>query len=582
MLGQGLALGREILAGLFEDVVAERERDLVVQRQRADRHAGLEPRHLDGARVLAFQQQARAFHDVGREDPTRIEAARVVDDDGRLFDLLDVVEALGERFRRGLGTEDDLDQRHLVHRREEVQADELRRPRARRGEAGDRKGGGVRCEGRRGRDHRLGLLSDVGLDGAILEHRLDDQVAAFEQGEVGGGRDAREEFVARGRRHAPLLHLLVEQRRRVGLALVGRFLRGVEQHDLDADLGRDVGDACTHHAGAEHAELLHRAARQAFRPRLALVDGVELEPKRADHVLRHLRDDAVGEVARLDAAGGVEIHHAALEHTGQDVVDGRVVALALGMRHRRRNGEQLHIGGALGVTARPLEFLVVPGLHGLGVGLAPGLGPRQQLVLVLHQLVEDAGHLRFGRLELLAFEHRLQRGLDADQPRQALGAAAAGEQAQLHFRQAELGLGAVDGDAVVAGQRQFQSAAERGAVERSDHWPAALLQPAQEGLVGFCQLVGLLRLGHRVDLVDVGAGEEFLLAAGEDHALDGGIALDARERIAERGGEFLVEHVHRTARHVEDEGGDAVGIHGELDCAHGVLSCFRPALTRVR
>ena len=60
----------------------------------------------------------------------------------------------------------------------------------------------------------------------------------------------------------------------------------------------------------------------------------------------------------------------------------------------------------------------------------------------------------------------LERLLDADDARQALGAAGAGQEAELDLRQAELR--GRHGDAVVAGQRHFEAAAERRAVDRGD------------------------------------------------------------------------------------------------------------------
>jgi hypothetical protein len=47
--------------------------------------------------------------------------------------------------------------------------------------------------------------------------------------------------------------------------------------------------------------------------RLALLDGIELVPQGADHVLADLRDDAGREVARLDLQRVVDVEQAALE-----------------------------------------------------------------------------------------------------------------------------------------------------------------------------------------------------------------------------------------------------------------------------
>jgi hypothetical protein len=65
---------------------------------------------------------------------------------------------------------------------------------------------------------RFGALRHVGLDGAVLEHRLDHQVAALQQREVGAGGDLRQQRVALLGRAAALLHRLVQQALRIGLA----------------------------------------------------------------------------------------------------------------------------------------------------------------------------------------------------------------------------------------------------------------------------------------------------------------------------------------------------------------------------
>jgi len=48
-------------------------------------------------------------------------------------------------------------------------------------------------------DHGLRLGDSLGLDLAVLEHRLDDQIAVLERAVVGRGRDAREQRLAVGR-----------------------------------------------------------------------------------------------------------------------------------------------------------------------------------------------------------------------------------------------------------------------------------------------------------------------------------------------------------------------------------------------
>ena len=104
--------------------------------QRTDRHAGELARAFDQLRIDAFGQHLRAFGGVGAEAAAGVEAAAVVDDDRRLPELADVVERARDRLNARLLANDDLHQRHLLDRREEVNADEALRPLRRLGEAG--------------------------------------------------------------------------------------------------------------------------------------------------------------------------------------------------------------------------------------------------------------------------------------------------------------------------------------------------------------------------------------------------------------------------------------------------------------
>ena len=110
----------------------------------------------------------------------------------------------------------------------------------------------------------------------------------------------------------------------------------------------------------------------------------------------------------------------------------------------------------------------------------------------------------------------------------ALRAAAAGKQADFDFRQAEPRLIVVGSDAVMAGERQLEAAAHRGAVERRDPGLAARLHAAggQRKLAAFLEqpLVRgflALRLGQfgkgaaeRLEHRQVGAAAERVLAGG--------------------------------------------------------------------
>ena len=65
----------------------------------------------------------------------------------------------------------------------------------------------------------------------------------------------------------------------------------------------------------------------------------------------------------------------------------------------------------------------------------------------------------------LSREDDVERRAHADEPRQAIAAAGAGNEAELHFGKSELGLRMIGRDALVAGEREFDPAAQAGCRE---------------------------------------------------------------------------------------------------------------------
>ena len=62
----------------------------------------------------------------------------------------------------------------------------------------------------------------------------------------------------------------------------------VEQHDRDAGLGGDIGDARAHEAGADDADLPDFVVCDPGRPARALVELLQRHEQRADHRRRLL------------------------------------------------------------------------------------------------------------------------------------------------------------------------------------------------------------------------------------------------------------------------------------------------------
>ncbi len=139
--------------------------------------------------------------------------------------------------------------------------------------------------------------------------------------------------------------------------------------------------------------------------------------------------------------------------------------------------------------------------------------------------VHEAQRLRFRVIHGLAGDHHVQRGLHADQSRQALRAAGARQQSQLHFGEAHLHI--VRRTSEVTGERDFEPAAEHRAVKRGDdRLPAGFY--AQEHVVQQRLLRGLIHF------LDVGAGDEVASRAVEDDGLDRRVfvRLDDRRKQA--------------------------------------------------
>ena len=217
----------------LKDSPAQIDADFVVERQRPDRHAGHLGGVLDHRRRHAFHHHRVRFDHVIADAAVDIETAAVVDHDRRLLDRADEIHRDAERLRVGLLAHDDLGQHHLLHRREEVHADEMLRLQRSLGERGDRQRRGVAGEDDVGADDGLRLLRRLLLDRAILEHRLDDEVAALELRIVRGRRDAGEQRLLVGGLGAAFGDLGAHELVRIGLALVGGLLIAVDQHDIE-------------------------------------------------------------------------------------------------------------------------------------------------------------------------------------------------------------------------------------------------------------------------------------------------------------------------------------------------------------
>ena len=249
------------------------------------------------------------------------------------------------------------------------------------------------------------------------------------------------------------------------------------------------------------------------------------------------------------------------------------VALGLLGGHHRRGHHGLDEARVeLARAARHLEALDVPGLRmGAGIGLHPGLGGVHRLAR-LGQLVDHLHAQRLGRPPALALQHVHEGPLDADEARQALRAAAAGEQADEDLGQPDRHARIAAEHAMMAGERQLQPAAHAGALDCRRDGLAARLQPAEqivehEHLAEQRAEPGAARIGlpqHRVQIFKVHARHEpARLARCDDGALDRLFRGKPRDGGLQIRDELGRDDVHRLAGHVDGEEGDAVRVDVE-------------------
>jgi hypothetical protein len=375
---------------------------------------------------------------------------------------------------------------------------------------------------------------------------------------------------------------LLDQALGVALALVGGFLRLVDQHRFDAGHGLDIGDARTHHAGAQDGHLLDVVVRHAGRTARALAQFLQGQEQGADHALGLGRHHRLEEVAGLDPQGGVERNLQALIDGLHDVQLGGIVAVGALAQHGVAHDEHLAAARGVGAAAGELELLLVPRRDRVALGLDPGLGGLD-LLAGRHDFMHDLVGQGLGRLHRLAFQQVRRGGHHAHQARQALGAAGARQQADLGFRQGQLDLRVVGHHAIVAGQGDLEPAAHGQAVDGRGHRLAAGFQGAERlvqrkagfegGLQAFFARTRAGQTAGAAQFTQVSAGAEAgRLARGDHRALDGGVRLDGFHHLADflddRGG----QGVHRPAGHVEGDQGHAVGIDLDLEVFHGVSS----------
>src|SRR5947209_436219 len=111
--------------------------------------------------------------------------------------------------------------------------------------------------------------------------------------------------------------------------------------------------------------------------------------------------------------------------------------------------------------------------------------------------------------QLRTVEDKTRSGLDADEPRQALGAAASRKEPERHLGKTDAKSRVVGRDPPMAGERDLEAAAQRRAVERRDPWLTALLHLAGDSMESFEPFADRRRVREpRRDRLEIAPGHE--------------------------------------------------------------------------
>ena len=368
----------------------------------------------------------------------------------------------------------------------------------------------------------------------VLEHRLDHEVGARDIGEAGAAVDPRDARPGLRLGHAALGEAGLDLLAAIGKRLVAGLGADLDQPHREAAVGEGKGDAAPHGAAADDGNLFDLACGRALREigqaaRFALGEEKVAERpvlRRPDAFLEDdgLRPQALVERNRQRHLDGVDRPQPGVEAAEAPAHGGPCL------------GEDLRVG-----PRRFDRFRSVAGARqvgGLRVAGGDRFGESDGLVLqlALDDAVDDAELERFIGAEDAGARDDVEGRLEAGDAGKPLGAAVARDDAE-----ADLGEGEGDGlvgQAVLAGQRHLEPAAEGAGMDRGND----RLGRQVEAPVEIQPARRLLRLA---ELGDVGAGEEARPPADEDPGLDGRIAGDLRQPRMEAGLDGLADRVDR-------------------------------------
>ena len=278
---------------------------------------------------------------------------------------------------------------------------------------------------------------------------------------VGGGRRDQGHRLLEGLRgHAALRH-----RRFVILANGGqasldrRVVHVLEQH-RNAGVRVGHGDAAAHGAGANHRGPLDLRHRRVFR-HVGHLRGFAIGEEHVHQRARFMRRSRSRRTARARAPSPLSKSSVKAPSMASTALNGALTPFAVfasAARAAAHAATPACRSAILSVSSRVFRTLAVGGHRS-----AQTRWPRQE-GSIPPDVIDDARRRRRGGHQRASRRAHFNRQLGAAQPRQALRAAGAGNDAEQHFRLADFRIGRHH--AVVARHGDFKAAAKRVAVDR--------------------------------------------------------------------------------------------------------------------
>ena len=511
------------------DVSADVDPDLVHEGERPNRVAEIPHRPIHVLDPGTLLHQEHRLVEVGRKDAGGVEAGAVFDHDAGL--ALGGAEGVGGGSgpRGSLFGDDNLEQRHLRHRREIVHPDHPLGVTRLSRDFTDRQGGGVGGEDRVIGHSLLDLGQNPSFELEIFEDRLDHEISSFEVVDLSGQQESRPPTVrldtANGAGSDLAFETVVDRPRRLAQDPVGEI-----SDDNRAQTERHRRYSRAHESAAEHGQPIDLSGF-AF-ALLGLVHGVE----EAYQVAALGADGELAKVITLTRQPRDAALFEARFHTIED-------------RRRRwveSPGLPCHLLVRLPQDNRSAGWRRCKSIHQVlfpGVALERALGQRQCRPGARfgnssrgRDGIDETHLLRPPRTHAFAGQQHRQRRNQTDSLDQPLRAPPGGQQPEHHLGLGEHRLRVVGREDVVTGQRDLEPAPEGGAVDRSHHWLFGGEYPLEQR-VSLPRHITDLCFTETFDELEVGTGDEGIGFGGHHHHR-------ADIVLVEKGRHLLVELFH--------------------------------------